>query len=158
MDVMDLCRVMEISPESFYRQLIRYSLHCLPTEHRVPEDPARLPSLPIEQMRHLEVPVPAFQVTKLYNIYCTRCTGNQLLRNLESRNDWVSVQAGGEGIFGALRGHLLAKLMVLFKIWDYISESSITSAKIYFTSDALAPRPDVSDAIPCVPCVPRILT
>ena len=33
-----------------------------------------------------------------------------------------------------------------------------TSAKIYFTSDALAPRPDVSDAIPCVPCVPRILT
>ena len=33
-----------------------------------------------------------------------------------------------------------------------------TSAKIYFTSDALAPRPDVSDAISCVPCVPRILT
>ena len=32
------------------------------------------------------------------------------------------------------------------------------SAKIYFTSDALAPRPDVSDAIPCVPCVPHILT
>ena len=35
------------------------------------------------------------------------------------------MQAGGEGIFGALRGHLLAKLMALFKIWDYISESGI---------------------------------
>ena len=32
------------------------------------------------------------------------------------------------------------------------------SAKIYSTSDVLAPRPDVSDAISCVPCVPSILT
>ena len=28
-DVMDLCRVMEVSPESFYRELIRYSRHSL---------------------------------------------------------------------------------------------------------------------------------
>ena len=44
------------------------------------------------------------------------------------------------------------------KFHEQTKHIDITSAKIYFTSDALAPRPDVSDAISCVPCVPSILT
>ena len=41
-DVMYLCRVMEVSSKSFYRELIQYSRHSLPTEHHLPEDQARL--------------------------------------------------------------------------------------------------------------------
>ena len=57
----------------------------------------------------------------------------------------------------------LAQMKVYFRLvgWaeGHDAEKIVyTSAKIYFTSDALAPRPDVSDAISCVPCVPRILT
>ena len=76
-------------------------------------------------MRHLEVPVPAFQETKVYDIHCPLCMGNRLFRNQESRNDWVLVQAGGKGMYGALRGCLPAKLMPLFKMRDYISEGGI---------------------------------
>ena len=141
-DVMDLCRVMEVSPESFYRELIRYSRHRLPTEHRLPEDPARLRSLPVELMTHLEVPVPAFQETEVYDIHRARCTGNRLFRNHGSRNDWVWVQAGGEGMYGALRGRLPAKLMVLFKIRDYISKGGVRRlASIQMLSAVNAGRP-----------------
>ena len=124
-EVMDLCRVMEVSPESLYRELIRYCRHSLPTEHRLPEDPARVRSLPVELMTYHEVPVPAFQETEVYDIHRARCTGNRLFRNEDSRNDWVWVHAGGEGMYGALRGRLLAKLMALFKIGDYISEGGV---------------------------------
>ena len=124
-DVMDLCKVMEVSPVSFYGQLIQYSRHTLPTEHRLPEDPARLRSLPVELMTHLEVPVPVFQETEVNDIHRARCTGNRLFRNQGSRNDSVWVQAGGEGMYCALRGCLPAKLMALFKIRHYISEGGV---------------------------------
>ena len=124
-DVVDHCRVMKVSPESFCHELIRYSRHSLPTEHPLPEDPARLRSLPVELMTHLEVPVPAFQETEVYDIHRARCMGNQLFRNQRSRNDCVWVQAGGEGMYGPLRGCLPAKLMLLFKIRDYISEGGV---------------------------------
>ena len=47
-DVLDFCRVLRISLESVYRELIRYSRHNLPTEHRLPEDPVILRSLSVE--------------------------------------------------------------------------------------------------------------
>ena len=124
-DIMDLCRVMEVSPLSFYHKLIRYSRHSLPTEYRLPEDSARLRSLPVEPMTNLEVPVPAFQETEVYDIHGARCTGNRLFRNQGSRKDWFWVQARGEGRYGALRGHLPAKLLALLKIRDYISEGGV---------------------------------
>jgi len=37
-------------------------------------------------------------------------------RNHGSRNDWVSVRAGTEDMYGALRGRLPAKLVALFKM------------------------------------------
>ena len=124
-DVMDLCQVMEIFMESFNRELSRYSRHSLPTEHRHPQHPARLRSLPVELMTYLEVPVPAFQETEVYEIHGAGRTGNGLFRHQRSQNDWVWVEARGEGMYGALRGCLPAKLMALFKIRDYISKGGV---------------------------------
>ena len=139
---MDLCRVIEVSSESFYRELIRYSRHSLPTEHRLPEDPARLRSLPVELIRHLEVPVPASQETEVYDIHRARCKGTRLFRNQGSRNDWVWVLAGGEGMYGALRGRLPAKLMALFKNRYYISEGGVRRlASLQILSAVNAGRP-----------------
>ena len=88
-DVQDFCRVLRISRESVYRELIRYSRHNLPTERRLPEDPVILRSLPVELLTQLEVPVLAFQETDLYAIHRARCTGALDFRNQGSRNDWV---------------------------------------------------------------------
>ena len=86
------------------------------TERRLPEDPVILRSLPVELVTQLEVPVLAFQETDVYDIHRARCTGALDFRNQGSRNDWVWVQAGDEELYGALRGHLPAKLLALFKI------------------------------------------
>ena len=75
-----------------------------------------LRSLPVELLTQLEVPVPAFQETDVYDIHRARCTGALDFRNQGSRNDWVWVQAGDEEMYGALRGRLPAKLLALFKI------------------------------------------
>ena len=115
-DVQDFCMVLRISLETVYRELIRYSRHNLPTERRLPEDPAILPSLSVELLTQLEVPVLALHKTDVYDIHRARCTGAPDFRNQGSRNDWVWVQAGDEEMYGALGGRVPAKLLVLFKI------------------------------------------
>ena len=115
-DILDFCRILRISLESVYRELIRYSRHNLPTERRLPEDPVILQSLPLELLTQLEVLVLVFQETNVYDIHRARCTGALDFRNQGSRNDWVWVQAGDEERYGALRGRLPAKLQALFKI------------------------------------------
>ena len=115
-DVQDFCRVLRISRESVYRELIRYSRYNLPTERRLPVDAVILQSLAIELLTQLDVPLLAFQETDVYDIHPARCTGALDFRNQGSRNDWVWVQAGDEEMYGALRGLLPAKLLALFKI------------------------------------------
>ena len=115
-NLLDFCRVLRIFLESVYRELIRYSRHNPPTERRLPEDPVIVRSLPVELLTQLEVPVPAFQETDIYDIHRARCTGTLDFRNQGSRNDWVWVQAADEEMYGALRGSLPAKLLALFKI------------------------------------------
>ena len=46
-EVLDFCRILRISLEIVYRELIRYSRHNLPTERRLPEDLVILRSLPV---------------------------------------------------------------------------------------------------------------
>jgi len=47
-NVVDFSRILGVSLEIIYRELIRYSRHNLPTAHRLPEDHAMLRSLPVE--------------------------------------------------------------------------------------------------------------
>ena len=124
-DVLDFCRVLRISLESVYHELIRYSRPDLPTEGRLPEDRVILRSLPVELLTQLEVPVPAFQETAVYEIHCVRCTGALDFRNQASRNDWLWVQAGDEEMYGTLRGCLLAKLLALFKIRNSTCDGAV---------------------------------
>jgi len=141
-DVVDFCKVVGISLDSVYRELIRYSRHNLPTERRLPEDPVTLRSLPVELLTQLEVPVLAFQETDVYDIHRARCTGALDFRNQGSRNDWVWVQAGDEEMYGALRGRLPAKLVALFKIRNYTCDSSVRRlASIQMLSPVNCGRP-----------------
>ena len=115
-DVVDFGRVLDVSSEAICRELIRYSRLSLPLGRRLPEDLTILRSMPVELMTTLEIPVLAFQETDVYDIHRARCTGARLFRNQASRNDCVWIQAGGEQMYGALRGRLPAKLLALFKI------------------------------------------
>ena len=124
-DVTDFCKVLGISPRRICRELIRYSRDSLPSERRLPEDPAILGFLPVELLTQLEIPVLAFQETNVYDIHRARSTGTRLFRNQASRNDWVWVQMGGEQMYGALRGRLPGKLLALFKIRDYTHENMV---------------------------------
>ena len=112
-DVLNFCRVLRISLESIYCELIRYSPHDLLTERRLPEDPVRIRSLSVELLTQPQVPVLAFEEIDVYDIHRARCTGAPDFRNHGSRNDWVCVQAGGEHMYNKLRAGLPAKLLAL---------------------------------------------
>ena len=148
-DVLDFCRVLRISLESVYHELIRYSRHNLPTARRLPEDPVILRSLPVELLTQLEVPVPAFQETDVYDIHRARCTESLDFRNQGSRNDWVWVQAGAEEMYGALRGRLPVKRLALFKIRNPTCDSTVRRlASVQMLSPANSGRvPDVHDLV-----------
>jgi len=79
----------------------------------------------VELLTQLEIPVLAFQEREIYDIHRARCTGALNFRNNRSRNDSVWVRAGTEDMYGALRGHLPAKLVALFKIRDYRCEDRV---------------------------------
>ena len=70
----------------------------------------------MELLTQLEIPVLAFEDSGVYDINRARYTGSRLFRNQTSQNDCVWIQAGGETMYGALRGHLPAMLIALFKI------------------------------------------
>jgi len=112
-NVVDFSRISGVSLEIIYRELIPYSRHNLHAAHRHPEDHAMLRPLPVELHTQLEIPVLAFQVADVYEIYRARSTSDLHFRNQGSRNDWVWVQAGMEEMYGALRDRLPAKLVAL---------------------------------------------
>jgi len=86
-NIVDFSRISGVSLEIIYRELIRYSRHNLPIDHRLLEDHATLRSLPIELLRQLEVPVLTFQEADVYEIHGARSTVTLHFRNQGSRND-----------------------------------------------------------------------
>jgi len=86
-NVLDFIKVSRVSLESICCELIQYSWHNLPTEPQLPEDHAILQSLLVELLTQLEIPVVAFQETKVYDIPRARCMGALHFRNQGSRND-----------------------------------------------------------------------
>ena len=100
----------------------------------------------MEQLTQLEIPVLAFQESGVYDINRAQCTSARLFRNLTSRNDCVWIQAGGENMYGALRGRLPARLIALFKIRSgYMQQDTVYRlAGVQFMSLVDSGRP--SDA------------
>jgi len=140
-DVLDFCKVLGISLDRIWLELIRYSRKNLAPERRLPEEPAILELLPVELLTQLEIPVLAFQETDVYNIHRARCTGTHRFRNQKSQNDWVWVQAGSKEMYGALRGRLPAKLVALVKIRDCNQDTVPRLAAVQMLSPVNSGRP-----------------
>jgi len=70
----------------------------------------------VELLTQLELRVLAFLESVVYDIHRARCTGARLCHNQTSRNDCFWIQAGGENMYGALRGRLQASFIARFKI------------------------------------------
>jgi len=83
----------------------------------------------------------AFQETDVYNIHRTQYTGTHQFRNQERWNDLVSVQAGTEKMYRALRGRLPTKLVVLFKIRDCSQDTGQRLAGVLILSPVNSGRP-----------------
>ena len=107
-NVHDFSRISGVSLDIIYRELIQYSMHNLPIDHRPLEDYAILRSLPVELLTQLEIPVLAFQEADVYDIHYARSTGALHFRNQGSRNEWIWVTVGTEKMYRALRGGLPA--------------------------------------------------
>jgi len=137
----DFCKVLGISLDWICLELIRYTLHNLPTERRVLEEPAILQQLPVELLIQLEIPVLAFQETNDYDIHRAPCTKTHQFGNQESQNDWLWVEAGSEEMYGPQRGHLPAKLIALFKILDCSQDSVRRLAGVQILSSVNSGRP-----------------
>ena len=110
--------------------------------------------MPVELVTQLEIPVVAFQESRVYDIHRGRCTGAPLFRNQTSRNDCVSswIQAGGENMYGVLRGRFPARLIVLFKIRSgYMQQDTVYGlAGVQFMSLLDSRRPSDVHGVTCV--------
>jgi len=97
----------------------------------------------VELLTQLEIPVLAFQESGVYNMYSARCTGARLFRNQTSQNDCVWIQAGGQNMYGALRGRLPARVIALFKIRSgYMQQDTVYRlAEVQFMSLVDSGRP-----------------
>ena len=112
----EICRVLEIPYDNLAAELVSYIRQAVPDKQQPPDDPSELKFLPAEQFRQLEIPIPDFQETDIFQVHRARCTGTKLFRNSGARNDWIWIQAGGPNMYGDLHGRAMARLVVLFKI------------------------------------------
>ena len=102
-------------------EMLRFVRQTIADDQQLPSDRTELGSLPVEQFTHIEIPVPDFQDTDVFQIYRARCTGTKAFRNGGPRKDCLWVQAGGEESYGHLRGRVVARLVALFKIRNVLS-------------------------------------
>ena len=114
--LLEICRVLEIPYDNLAAELVSYIRQVVPDEWQLSEDPSEMKFPPAEQFTQLEIPVPDFQETDIFQVHHARCTGTKLFRNSGARNDWIWIQAGGPNMYGDLHGRAMARLVVLFKI------------------------------------------
>ena len=99
-----MSRTLDIPVDRIFEELVRYSKRSLNSDQRLPEKSGELDIMPVEQFGQLQIPVPGFQETDVYDTHHARTTGMKSFRNAASRNDWVWVRVGSTEEFGALRG------------------------------------------------------
>jgi len=119
-----LCTALDIHYSNMMEEILCSIRQTAADDRRLPADPAELGLLPVEGFAQLEIPVPDFQETDRFLIHRARCTGTRAFHNGGSRNDLVWVQTGGEANYGDLRGRVVARLLVLFKIRNILSEAA----------------------------------
>jgi len=119
-----LCTALDIYYSNMMTEILRFIRQTAADDRGLPADPAELGLLPVEGFAQLGIPVPDFQETDRVQIDRARSTGTKAFRHGGSRNNWVSVQTGGEANYGDLRGPMVARLLALFKIRNILSEAA----------------------------------
>jgi len=120
----ELCRAHDIEYCDMMEEMLRFIKQTAGDDTRLPADPTKLGLLPVERFTQLEIPVSDFQEADISQMPRARCTGTGAFRNGGARNDWVWVQTGGEESYGNLRGRVVARLLVIFKIRNVLSEAA----------------------------------
>jgi len=120
----ELCTVLHIHYSNMMEEILCFIRQTDADDRRLPADPAELGLLPVEGFAQREIRVPDFQETDRFQIHRARCTGTMTFRNGGSRNDLVWVQTGGEANYGDLRGRVMARLLALFKIRNFLSKAA----------------------------------
>jgi len=119
----ELCTALNIHYSNMMEEILRFITQTAADDRPFPADPAEQGLLPVEGFAQLEIPVPDFQETDRFQIHRAHCTGTKAFRNGGSRNDSVWVQTRREANYGDLQGRVVARLLVLFKIQNILSEA-----------------------------------
>jgi len=120
----ELCTALDIYYSNMMEEILRFIRQTAPDDRWLPEDPAALGLLPVEEFAQHEIPVRDFQETDRFQIHRARSTGTKAFRNCGSRNDWVWAQTSGEANYGEIRGRVVARLLALLKIRNILSEAA----------------------------------
>jgi len=141
-----LYTALDIHYSNMMELILRFIRQTAADDQRLRGDPAELRLLPVEGFVQVEIPVPNFQKTDMFQIHCVRCNGIKPFRNGGSRNDWVWVQTGGEANYGDLRGHLMPRLLALFKIRNILSEAAAVHRLALFSHTRSDQWSQISDS------------
>lgn len=98
----------------------RYLIHIYHTSAQPTSDATRFKDAPIEAFHTLQIPVPTFD-NDGHILHNVRCTGPELFRKHEKRNDWIFVRHRPASLTakpGSLDGRVPARLNALFKLRD----------------------------------------
>jgi len=98
---------------------------------------------PLEAFNTLQVPIPTFN-NDGYLLHRIHCTGPNLFRKQEKRNDWVFVRRrkSATQVQGSLRGRVPAKLNALFKLRDLLANTCYHLAHVSLLTIIGSPTPD----------------
>jgi len=103
---------------------------------------------PLEAFNTLQVPIPTFNDDR-YLLHQIRCTGPNLFRKQEKRNDWVFIRRrkSATQVQGGLNGRVPAKLNTLFKLRDFPANTCYRLAHVSLLTIVGSPMPDGSEGM-----------
>ena len=99
--VFELCLALEIHYDDLAVELDNYLCQTTADERQLPVDSSKLKFRLAEQFTQLEIQVPDFQETDIFQVHRAGCTGSKSFRTSGARNDWIWIQAGGLDMYGA---------------------------------------------------------
>src|SRR5437588_2996867 len=85
--LVDLSLVLNINYSDMVKRLLRYIKQAVADEGQLPPDSTELGLLPLERFTQLEIPVPDFQETDIFQVHQARCTRKTSFRRAGPRND-----------------------------------------------------------------------
>ena len=113
--VFELYLALEIHYDDLAVELVNNVRQTMAYERQLPVDPCELKFLPAEELKQLEIPVPDFHETDIFQVHRARSMGRESIRNSGARNDRIWIQAGRLDIYGELREGAMACLFGFFK-------------------------------------------